>query len=514
MLDFNYGFNFGIANNGNVASIANNRAPGRSQTFEYDELNRIQSAVSQATSGPDCWGQLFGHVDTGNYVSGYDIWANLREITPDPWRPGCPVGTLGVLPNTKNQIGDSGFFYDASGNLTNTPNPGGLTMVYDAENRMTSTAGVTYTHDGDGKRVAKSNGKLYWYGMSADALVETDASGNNPTEYIFFGGKRIARRDSSGTVFYYFGDHLGTSRSIVQAGQSSPCYDADYYPFGGERVVTDTCPQAYKFTGKERDSESNLDFFIARYYSSNFGRFLSPDEFTGGPVDAFSSSDPLPTSSLPYALITNPQSLNKYTYTWNNPLRYTDPDGHFIDTLIDIASAVYSASAVVADVITGSDQLKTDLKALGGDLVAVAVPGLTGVGSAIRAANKVDNVVDTVRAVDKGVDAMQRGKQAEKAVLQSENLAKNTKVIQAVDPKTGKAGGTIPDAIRPDGQTVDVKDVKRLSDSPQLRRQSEISAQSGQKAEIIVTNRNQTVSSTVKNRMAVKKSRPDDPTNP
>jgi len=62
--------------------------------------------------------------------------------------------------------------------------------------------------------------------------------------------------------------------------------------------------------------------------ASTQGRFLSPDEFTGGPVDAFSASDPLPPGPLPYADITNPQSLNKYAYTYNNPLKYVDPDGH------------------------------------------------------------------------------------------------------------------------------------------------------------------------------------------
>jgi RHS repeat-associated protein len=70
-------------------------------------------------------------------------------------------------------------------------------------------------------------------------------------------------------------------------------------------------------SGKERDSESGLDYFIARHYASTLGRFLQPDEFTGGPVDAFSSSDPLPPGPLPYAEITNPNSLNKYSYTWN-----------------------------------------------------------------------------------------------------------------------------------------------------------------------------------------------------
>jgi RHS repeat-associated protein len=68
-------------------------------------------------------------------------------------------------------------------------------------------------------------------------------------------------------------------------------------------------------TGKERDSESGLDNFGARYYSSSLGRFLSPDW----------SAVPSP---VPYGDFSDPQSLNLYGYVRNNPLNHVDADGH------------------------------------------------------------------------------------------------------------------------------------------------------------------------------------------
>jgi hypothetical protein len=102
------------------------------------------------------------------------------------------------------------------------------------------------------------------------------------------------------------------------------------------------------------------------------------------------------------------------------------------------------------------------------------------------------------------VKAVERGRASEKAVLGAEGLAKNTAGIKAVDPKTGKVGTTIPDAMRPSGATVEVKDVKRLTDSPQMRRQSEISRQAGQRGEV-VTGTNTNVSRTVQDRMRVRR---------
>jgi RHS repeat-associated protein len=112
------------------------------------------------------------------------------------------------------------------------------------------------------------------------------------------------------------------------------------YPLGARRVQTDyagvveqncaslpfgdgeSCaplPTEHLFTGKERDTESGNDYFGARYYASSMGRWLSPDytSDTDGPPDA-----------VPYADLTNPQSLNLYGYVQNSPLSNFDSEGH------------------------------------------------------------------------------------------------------------------------------------------------------------------------------------------
>ena len=151
--------------------------------------------------------------------------------------------------------------------------------------------------------------------MESDPLDETDQNGSTANsgfhEYVLFGGQRIARRDSSGDIFYYFADHLGTSRGIVKAGQTAACYDADFYPFGQEAInYANTCSQNYKFTGKERDSETGKDNFGARYYGSSMGRFMTPDP-----------------SGIDLADWRDPQQLNLYSYVRNNPVMLTDPYG-------------------------------------------------------------------------------------------------------------------------------------------------------------------------------------------
>ena len=121
-------------------------------------------------------------------------------------------------------------------------------------------------------------------------------------------------------VFYYHTDAIGSVRMITdETGQVVARYD--YRPFGdpcGSACGAPSTPDKRQFVGKERDQETGFDYFGARYYASQAGRFTSPD-----PV------------SFQMEMLTDPQRFAPYAYARNNPLRYIDPKGEAIELLGD-----------------------------------------------------------------------------------------------------------------------------------------------------------------------------------
>jgi YD repeat-containing protein len=186
--------------NGNVFGIINYKdtTHGRDQTFTYDALNRLLTAQN---TGTDCSITILQNKTEywGNsYV--YDAWGNLlqKNVTK------CGAEGLTVTADAHNWIHASGtdYLYDAAGNMTRNVTPTVQTYTYDQENRLTGAAGYTYTYDGDGNRVRKSNGNtagdgtLYWY-MTPGVVAESDLAGTLKSEYVFFDGERVARRDGA-----------------------------------------------------------------------------------------------------------------------------------------------------------------------------------------------------------------------------------------------------------------------------------------------------------------------------
>ena len=159
----------------------------------------------------------------------------------------------------------------------------------------------------------------YILGPSGEQMTEMGLNSNNSLAWqhtnVYASGKLLATYDQDG-LHFYLDDPLGTRRAQTDyAGvQEQNCRSL---PFGDGLACTGSTqyPTEQHFTGKERDTESGNDYFGARYYGSNMGRFMSPDWA-------------LKSTPVPYAELSDPQSLNLYSYVRNNPLSRSDKDGH------------------------------------------------------------------------------------------------------------------------------------------------------------------------------------------
>jgi len=118
-------------------------------------------------------------------------------------------------------------------------------------------------------------------------------------------------------VYFYHTDPAGSPLAITNASGTT-VWKADYKPFGEENSVTASLQNDRMFVGKEKDEESGLYYFGARYMEAKIGRFTAVDSV--GAIDAYKNK----TNEN---LLLDPQALNRYAYSLNNPYKYVDPDG-------------------------------------------------------------------------------------------------------------------------------------------------------------------------------------------
>lgn len=260
-------------------------------------------------------------------------------------------------------------------------------------------------------------------------------------------------------VEYY---HLDANVRVITDEDGDVVERHDYYPFG-EECTTGPCASnpgvgaghARKFTGKERDAETGLDYFGARYYGSRIGRFTTVD-----PVYTWNDN------------LLDPQRWNRYSYGFNNPLRNVDPDGRVpVPAIIAGAYVAYEFLSQAYDSYTLGTTLADPhatagekAAATGGFVIGAIAPG-GGYGTASKAAlGKSDDVFR----------AMQRGRESEARVLEALGEIKNTRKV------SGCEGCSIPDYINP--TTIgEVKDAKRVSNTEQLRIQREAAEAAGRR---------------------------------
>ena len=325
----------GYAANGSLLSVTDTVMG--TWTYSYDSLNRLKTAqaVPNTQTGFAPYGAAllgWGYDSFGNYLgetlSGSTSFA-MPQVSYTYAGHSYQNGALSGVVN--NRI--DGANYDAAGNVIT--DIAGNSYTYDAENRVLTAAGVTYMYDAEGNRVGKLSGagltEQYLLGLGGEQVTELDGSGNWQRTHVYGAGKELAKYDQNG-VHFDFTDWLGTRRmqggatgSLEETCRSLP-YGDSLQCFGPDGQPNSDL-SGHHLTGKERDLESGLDYFGARYYGSNMGRWMTPD-WADKPED------------VPYGNLEDPQSLNLYAYVSNNPLSRADADGHDPDPQAQAAALV------------------------------------------------------------------------------------------------------------------------------------------------------------------------------
>ncbi len=279
---------------GNISSLTEqyNADTSATNSFGYDQQNRLTEAYNPVVTGPDYSYDSIGRL-TGYEGLGYTYdSAHIHAVD---------------LVN-----GVDRYDYDANGNMTvrNKGLSSEQTLTWDHENRLETITGgglptESYLYDADGARIKKTSNGVSTYYISP--LFEV--TGSVETRYYYFNGQRVAMHNSSpatnGVVTYLHSDHLG-STVLTTDTSTNPSGDQRYYAYGQQRdlgpVATD-----HQFTGQKLDG-TGLQYYNARYYDPTLGTFISPDTIV-----------PDPGTLIDY---------NRYAYSRANPLKFSDPSGH------------------------------------------------------------------------------------------------------------------------------------------------------------------------------------------
>ncbi|MGD2250885.1 MAG: RHS repeat-associated core domain-containing protein [Candidatus Methanofastidiosia archaeon] len=280
---------------GNITQLDyNRRLPDHqwvqsTEIFQYDWLDRLVSAEGD-------YGLLsYTYDPAGNRLSLNDVIYTYNDMNE----------LLSISDGTT-------FNYDNKGNtITKITDTDTWSYTYN-RNMLTQVEKnqhiiAQYTYDGDGRRIKKTewieslqeyHTFIYVY-SGTDVAYEKNVNTGQEATYIQ-GEKGIIAKTVNGLTEYYTTDHVGSTRLITDEN-GTILSETEYTPFGS----TDK-EGFFLYIGKEKDS-TGLYYYGARYYDPDIGRFITRDPLKGK--------------------VESPQTLNRYSYCLNNPLKYVDPRG-------------------------------------------------------------------------------------------------------------------------------------------------------------------------------------------
>jgi RHS repeat-associated protein len=418
-------------NVGNILSLANdvpvphpNTFGGpTTQSYRYDDLYRLVGASGTYQFNPD---------KTNRYelALSYDTIHNItskrqhHEIVQPSGTPIAQKKTSydwtyrydGAQPHAPTHIGDRTFRYDANGNQTGWDHDGNGTrrnIVWDEENRIQSLFDNghehTYAYNDAGERVIKRGPqgetayinqyftmrnrevgtKHVYVGESriVSKLLKQDKPGSNP------GGQVPLEKDQ----YFYHADHLGSTGYVTDA--NGDLYQhIEYFPFGETWVEESSNTQRtpYLFTAKELDEETGLYYYGARYYDPRTSVWQSTDPILEKYLPSGEDKSKLPGMGGVY----NSLNLALYSYSHQNPVKFTDPDGKAVILIpiiwgaVEVGLAGYDIYNVINTWRNPNASWSEAIGVTVGAIASIFAPG----GGYSAAGKTVDGAVDAARA--------------------------------------------------------------------------------------------------------------------
>ncbi|WP_240958500.1 polymorphic toxin-type HINT domain-containing protein [Streptomyces chilikensis] len=268
-------------------------------SYTYDSIGNRKTQTRHGLSGAP--------TRETSYVYGED-GAGPHQLT-------TAVTKTAATSTTPEVVSQNTYDYDTSGNTTHRVldgdtqtltwnNQGDLTTVKEANGSETA-----YVYDSAGSRIVRETPTDKTFYLPGMELKLTKSSGTVEAQRFYsFGGQTIAVRDKSGVTFLA-SDHHGTAQIAVKA-LTGETQRRRLDPFGENRDQTSTGQSAWPtdkgFVGGTNDKTTGLVHLGAREYDATTGRFISAD---------------------PIIDYTDPQQVNGYAYSYNNPVTFSDPDG-------------------------------------------------------------------------------------------------------------------------------------------------------------------------------------------
>jgi len=306
------------------------RPNGVDTTYVYDPLNRLTRMTHSAIED-------FQYAYTpDNLIAGI---SSVNSTAP------LPTAKTANVPNQMNQIsqfGNAGYSFDDKGQTTTkTDAAGATTYNWDSRGRMTSASlpngqTINYSYDALGRRNSRTaNGSTTNFIYDGADVIQ-DKQGGDQTNYLNGGIDDKLRISSAQTGnLYFLKDHLGSTQGLTGVSGSVAEWQR-YTPFGESDVSASMT--RYGYTGREKDADSGLMYYRARWYDAQQGRFISQDPIglAGG-------------------------NTNLYSYVSNDPINKTDPSGlynidvHYYLTYF-IASKFPCLTPAEARLIADADQ--------------------------------------------------------------------------------------------------------------------------------------------------------------